>query len=135
MYRTEQRKKLSAFFKSHPDLTITAKDLEKALAEGDGPALSTSAIYRNLDRLEQEGIIMRYASKNRRENLYRYVQAESCENRLHLACIKCGKTQHMDNSISSELLDKVMKLDCFQIDTEKTAILGLCDDCRKKETE
>lgn len=132
MYRTEQRKKLSAFFESHPDLAISAKDLAEALSEGDGPTLSTSAIYRNLDRLEQEGVIVRYASKNRRENLYRYVQSENCENRLHLACVQCGKTYHMARTLSEELLKQVGQIDGFLIDTEKTAILGLCEDCRKK---
>lgn len=132
MYRTEQRKKLSAFFESHPDLAISAKDLAAALSEENGPSLSISAIYRNLDRLEQEGVIVRYASKNRRENVYRYVQAENCENRLHLACIQCGKTYHMDSSLSEKLLKRVSQVDDFLIDTEKTAILGLCEECRKK---
>ena len=56
MYMTEQRKKLFEFFKSHPDMTISARDLAAQLVAEEHAKISVSAVYRNLAMLEREGL-------------------------------------------------------------------------------
>ena len=77
MYMTEQRKKLFEFFKSHPDMTISARDLAAQLVAEEHAKISVSAVYRNLAMLEREGLILRSPGKNNRENVYRYVSKSS----------------------------------------------------------
>ena len=48
MYMTEQRKKLFEFFQSHPDMTISARDLAAQLVAEEHAKISVSAVYRNL---------------------------------------------------------------------------------------
>ena len=57
MYMTEQRKKLFEFFQSHPDMTISARDLAAQLVAEEHAKISVSAVYRNLAMLEREGLI------------------------------------------------------------------------------
>ena len=78
MYMTEQRKKLFEFFKSHPDMTISARDLAAQLVAEEHAKISVSAVYRNLAMLEREGLILRSPGKNNRENVYRYVSLGAC---------------------------------------------------------
>ena len=70
MYMTEQRKKLFEFFQSHPDMTISARDLAAQLVAEEHAKISVSAVYRNLAMLEREGLILRSPGKNNRENVY-----------------------------------------------------------------
>ena len=53
MYMTEQRKKLFEFFQSHPDMTISARDLAAQLVAEEHAKISVSAVYRNLAMLER----------------------------------------------------------------------------------
>ncbi len=102
MYMTEQRKKLFEFFKSHPDMTISARDLAAQLVAEEHAKISVSAVYRNLAMLEREGLILRSPGKNNRENVYRYVSLGACEDKLHITCLKCGRTTHMTQKISDK---------------------------------
>ena len=121
MYMTEQRKKLFEFFKSHPDMTISARDLAAQLVAEEHAKISVSAVYRNLAMLEREGLILRSPGKNNRENVYRYVSLGACEDKLHITCLKCGRTTHMTQKISDKLLKDVLRGDKFD---------GVCKDCR-----
>ena len=116
MYMTEQRKKLFEFFKSHPDMTISARDLAAQLVAEEHAKISVSAVYRNLAMLEREGLILRSPGKNNRENVYRYVSLGACEDKLHITCLK--------------LLKDVLRGDKFDIDLSKTTVYGICKDCR-----
>ena len=106
MYMTEQRKKLFEFFQSHPDMTISARDLAAQLVAEEHAKISVSAVYRNLAMLEREGLI------------------------LHITCLKCGRTTHMTQKISDKLLRDVLRGDKFDIDLSKTTVYGVCKDCR-----
>ena len=44
MYMTEQRKKLFEFFQSHPDMTISARDLAAQLVAEEHAKISVSAV-------------------------------------------------------------------------------------------
>lgn len=80
--------------------------------------------------LEREGLILRSPGKNNRENVYRYVSSETCDDKLHITCLKCGRTTHMTQKISDKLLWDVLRGDKFDIDLSKTTVYGVCKDCR-----
>ncbi len=130
MYMTEQRKKLFDFFRNHPDMTISARELEKQLVAEEGAGISISAVYRNLSMLEKEGLILRSTGKNNRENMYRYVSSEDCDDKLHMTCLHCGETIHMTQKVSDKLKKDVLRTDGFAIDLSKTTIYGICKNCR-----
>lgn len=130
MYMTEQRKKLFAFFRARPDVNLSAKDIVRAVQESGGTPVSVSAVYRNLDKMEKAGLLIRSAGRTSRESLYRYVSDNHCDNKLHLTCLKCGKTIHMNSRISDILYKEVLSSDDFSIDASRTTLYGWCKKCR-----
>ena len=87
-YITKQRRLLLDFLAKHTDETLSAGQIAEALS---GKEISTSAIYRNLAALEQEGKLKRSVKPGSQEAYYRYTDDEDCRGHLHLSCLRCGK--------------------------------------------
>ncbi len=125
-YMTEQRRKLLDFLHSHPDKLFSAKDIARNLSDRD---ISVSAVYRNLAWLERAGVISRTVKDGRREIYYSCVGADCCREKIHLTCMKCGDTFHMDSEVSERILRDVAGVDGFRIDKCKTVLYGVCKHC------
>jgi len=125
-YMTEQRRELLEFFRKNHDRCFNARDVAEALKNSN---ISISAIYRNLSRLERDGYLSRTVKKGSRESYYQSMMLDNCRNRIHLSCIKCGNTFHMDNEVSAALLEGVSKSDGFSISKAKTVLYGVCGNC------
>lgn len=125
-YVTEQRRLLLDFLHSNPDRQFTAREIAAHLA---GRNVSVSAVYRNLARLEKSGEISRSVKDGRREMYYSCVGADCCRERIHLTCMKCGGTFHMDSTVSERILSDVAGVDGFRIDKCKTVLYGICRHC------
>ncbi|MBE6687805.1 MAG: transcriptional repressor [Ruminococcaceae bacterium] len=131
-YMTEQRRELMSFFKNNPDKSFTAKEVKSALKNAE---ISISAIYRNLARLEQDGYITRSVKNTSREIYYQSLISEKCRHCIHLNCVKCGNTFHMNHDICTELMQNVSERDGFKISSEKTVLYGVCGKCGGAESE
>lgn len=125
-YMTEQRRKLLDFFKNHPDKRFTAKQVAESLKKSD---ISISAIYRNLSKLEQDGYLSRTVRQGSSESCYQSLFSECCRECIHLSCIKCGNTFHMDHDVSAALMEGVSRQDGFKISRAKTVLYGICSRC------
>lgn len=130
-YRTQQRKQLFSFLQNHPDRQFSAKQIAQQLSES---GVSLSAVYRNLASLEREALVNRFTKEGSRELYYQYVQSEKCQNRMHLICMKCGRTLHMDATATDRLLNHVFQADGFQINKPKSVLFGLCRQCAEHHT-
>ena len=127
-YLTKQRKLLLDFLAEHTDETLSAGQIADALA---GKEISTSAIYRNLAALEQEGRLKRSARPGSQEAYYRFTDEEDCRGHLHLSCLRCGKTVHVEEAETDALTHKLAKSEGFALDREDTVLYGICADCQK----
>ena len=130
-YKTEQRSKLLNVMQSEPHRYFTAKELADIL---DHHNISLSAVYRNLSTMSQEGIVKKTIGKNGREAVYRYINSDECKNEIHIRCLECGKIFHLDHAVSESFRNKLMEMYSFAIDSSKTVIMGLCENCRKANT-
>ena len=120
MYMTAQRKLLFEFFSTHPDISITARELYTKLNKNGKTKISISAVYRNLSILTKAGLILQVISNDNKEALYR----------LHMTCLNCGKTYHISQKISEKLTEDVLNTDAFSIDEAQTTIYGRCKTCK-----
>ncbi len=125
-YMTQQRRGLLSFFMKNPDKCFTAREVAENLSQS---GISISAVYRNLSRLEQDGCIRRIAKKGSRESLYQSMLSHDCRENIHLSCVKCGNTFHMDCKISEQLLNTVSKTDGFEISKDISVLYGVCTNC------
>lgn len=128
-YMTKQRRELAAFLQARPDQQLSAKQIACALEE---KGVSMSAVYRNLVYLTQMGVVRKLATGVEHEALYQYMDAKDCKNCIHLTCMQCGQSFHMDTRLSEQMLSAVSEADGFQINKAKTVVFGLCKDCSRR---
>ena len=127
-YLTQQRRRLLTYLSEHTDEQMTARQIADALAADN---ISISAIYRNLSALEEEGILKRNIRENTREVCYQYIAAKECKDCLHLSCRICGKSIHLDETDTTQLIQNALRNTGFQIEKSRTILYGICGDCRK----
>jgi len=125
-YKTKQRSLLLDFLAKHPDEQLSAGRIAEALS---GAEISTSAIYRNLAGLEQEGKLRRVPRPGSQETCYRYADAAPCRGHLHLSCLRCGKTVHVEEGKTDALAQSLASSEGFTLDKADTVLYGICADC------
>ena len=98
-YATASRRKILEFLKEQKDRTVTAADIDAYLKES-GSDVNITTIYRYLDKLEQDGTVIKYVAEKGHQAAYQYVEQEQhCEGHLHLKCVKCGCILHLNLSL------------------------------------
>ena len=132
MYMTAQRKRLFQFFNDHPDASFSARDIQALLNRSEASAISLSAVYRNLASLAEAGLILKSAASDGQETLYRFVGADACRDELHMTCLSCGQTTHVDHATARALAQALEGNDEFQMNLGQTTIYGLCKKCWEK---
>ncbi|MFI3212294.1 MAG: transcriptional repressor [Eubacteriales bacterium] len=129
-YKTEQRKKLITLFENNIHRTLSAQDIATAL---DGQGISTSAIYRNLTEMVDEGLLCKVSSQNRSGSLYQYVDPNHCVGVIHFKCEKCDATFHLDRSISQMIMNIAKEHYHFSINGGSAFLYGRCENCDSRE--
>ncbi len=127
-YNTGQRSRLLTFLEQHRDEPLSAEQIAERITS-EGGEISLSAIYRNLERLEQDGSVRRSAAEDGRKAVYQYTGGE-CGEHLHLRCTDCGSMIHLDHPTTEALRDAAQSCGGFSIDERKTVIYGRCSKCR-----
>ena len=127
-YMTKQRKLLMDYLSEHTDEKLSAGQIAEALSKKE---ISTSAIYRNLTVLEQEGKVRRSVKPGSQEAFYRYADDEHCQGHMHLSCLRCGRTVHVEEKETDALANRLAKNEGFALDRTDTVLYGICADCQK----
>lgn len=128
-YQTRQKELVLACLKEHAGTWITARQVAQMLAERDA-AVGTATIYRNLERLEVEGIIARGTVEGSNGTCYRYLPPEP--ERLqgfYLKCESCGRLMEIDCAELASFYEHFSREHHISIDPVKTVLYGTCPDC------
>lgn len=129
-YQTRGKQSIEAYLKMHAGQSFTAAELHHYLEENH-ESMNLTTVYRNLDRLAEKGVLMKY--KNPSEGCARYQvgSEESCKEHLHLQCSGCGKIYHMECSFMDQIASHLMEHHGFQLECAGSMINGYCADCQK----
>jgi len=125
-YRTEQRKSILDYLESHRDACLTAGDIATALS----PSVSKSAVYRNLAELESEGKVVRVSQAGDRSVGYRYQASHACMGKIHISCVRCGKTEHISPRTTMVFEAALAASDGFSLNKGECQLYGVCKECR-----
>ncbi|MCR5546129.1 MAG: transcriptional repressor [Lachnospiraceae bacterium] len=132
-YKTKSRNLIIEYLKAHSDERFTARDIVEALSK-DEASVNRSTIYRNLERLSQEGKLVRYKETDVAATCYQFSEGhEACHTHMHAQCEECGKIFHLKNDVFKSASKKLQSEYGLEIDYGKTVIMGICDDCKKKK--
>lgn len=126
---TKQRKTLLDFFSRHIHEALSAKEIADTLGERQ---ISSSAVYRNLAALEEDGLLKRVGKPGSHEAYFQYTDDSECVEKLHLSCKRCGKMYHMNTSGAEQLIRTIAEKEGFSVDRSETVLYGICEACQKK---
>ncbi len=134
-YRSQYKSWIRDFFSKHEDEMICASDILERM-RSDGLTINQATVYRNLDRLEEAGTIRGHRLCDKGEKYYQYLSAgHDCPHHLHLYCKSCGRVIHLDCAFMKNIQSHLQKDHGFLLDCGYSVLVGLCDECRKKEGE
>jgi Fur family transcriptional regulator, ferric uptake regulator len=109
---------------SHSSDHLTAEDLTTEV-QRNAPDTSPSTIYRNLEELEQLGIVV-HAHMGRSAAVYHLAGPVHG----HLLCAQCGATIEVPSATFESLVHAVRRQYGFDVDRHHLAISGRCSYCR-----
>ena len=128
-YDTGQRRCLIGVLEKHCDRQLSAEQIA-GLIEAEGGEISLSAVYRNIERLEQEGLVRRSLVGGSKKAVYQYIGGQ-CAMHLHLQCVSCGQISHLDDEAANAMREAVSACGDFAIDEKMTVLYGRCKECVK----
>jgi len=124
-YKTEQRKNILEYLESNRDACVTASEIAAALS----PTVSKSAVYRNLSELESEGKVVRVSLAGDRSVGYRYQASHACAGKIHISCVRCGKTEHLSPRTTMVFEAALAAADGFSLNKGECLLYGVCKSC------
>lgn len=131
VYRTKAKEEIRKFVLERQDKHFTVADISRHLEE-KMIHMNITTIYRNLDKLIEEGILMKFKNTNEDFTVYQYRQeGENCESHLHLQCDTCGKTIHTTHSFMEKLSKDMMEEYGFNLECKESVLIGRCESCKK----
>lgn len=137
VYKTKQQELLLSYLREMQGKHFTAEDVRLHFEEKK-ISIGIATIYRQLEKLVNEGKIQKYFIDDHSAACFEYA-GESCnqnEKHFHLKCELCGRLIHLECDELEELGGHLKTEHGFVINPLRTVFYGLCTDCaNKKEAE
>ena len=130
-YKTKQRERLIAYLKTVKGTHITAADVCKFFKDQDS-SIGQSTIYRQLEKLVDEGLLKKYIVDSNSPACFEYVEADSHVGEsvcFHCKCEKCGSLIHLHCDTLEGIESHLYEEHNFKINTARTVFYGLCSKC------
>ena len=126
-------KNVLEYLKKQRAVTVSVADIEKYL-KTEGIKVNTTTVYRYLDKLCAEHIVIKYPDLNSDKAVFQFAGEEKkCTEHLHLKCIRCGKVVHLDCDFMAEFKEHLYKDHGFRLHCSGDMLHGICQDCENKK--
>ena len=132
-YKTKQREQLLDYLKTVPGKHITVGEICGFLRD-NGAVISTTTVYRQLEKMVNEGIVNKYIIDANSPACFEYIQKEvNCHEHecFHCKCEKCGKLIHLHCDEISNVERHILEEHGFRIDSLRTVFYGICEECQQ----
>ena len=131
-YHTKQRELILECLKAHRAQHVTADNILEYL-KAQGASVGQATVYRNLDKLTREGVVVKYAGPEGQGACFQYAECEGeGAAHYHLVCIDCGQMIHLQCEYLDEMTAHLLQHHQFSIDKYRTVIYGQCKRCAEK---
>ncbi|MBQ9156453.1 MAG: transcriptional repressor [Eubacterium sp.] len=133
-YRTKHRDDLLSFLRTIPGQHVTASDVQ-AYFKNNGKNIGTATIYRQLDRMVDEGLVTKFTIDSTSPACYQYLEPEThCQDDIcyHCKCEECGRVIHLHCHEIPEFHKHILEHHGFEVNSMRTVYYGICSDCAKK---
>lgn len=132
-YKTKQRERILSYLKSTEGKHITAADVCRYFREC-GAEMSQSTVYRQLERLVDEGVLNKYVIDAGTPACFEYMEQGSHVHHavcFHCKCEQCGKLIHMHCEQLEAVGIHLRSEHGFVLDPQRTVLWGLCGHCQE----
>ncbi|MCM1083042.1 MAG: transcriptional repressor [Clostridium sp.] len=129
-YSTDKKNKILECLKNNANSDMTVKDIEAYLLNQLDTKVNIATIYRNLDKLEKNGCVLRHTDEAGNKSTYQYAGSENkCHKHIHMKCSTCGQVYHMDCDFMEELERHMYEHHGFILECKTSMIYGTCKNC------
>lgn len=125
-YKTKQESLIISFFKNNSKGHYSADEAYLAIAS---EGISRATVYRRIERLVSEGVLLKYNAGNGIGVYYQYCNHEHNGACLHFVCTKCNSLQHLDCTVFDDVQQHLDSNHHLKLDGSKTVFYGLCERC------
>ena len=136
-YKSKHRDQILAVLKEREGEHMTAGQILDRLRE-KGSATGVATIYRQLDRLVEEGAVNKYMVDAVTGACYEFKGEHGKDSAyVHGKCEKCGKVVHLERRTVEAAMRSLSGADTgeeggFELDPMRTLFYGICGDCRRQ---
>lgn len=128
-YNTNISKVIEEYIDMQTDISFSAADVYSYMQE-NGISVNLATVYRNLDKLTDRKILIKFKAVNSDNYLYHTAKSDcNCHRHLHIRCRKCGKIVHLDNNLMNEMIARLNEQYHFVLECENSSLCGLCEEC------
>ena len=131
-YKTHQRDEMIDCIRQMPRGHFTAADLADRL-KSQGSSIGTTTVYRHLERLCEEGILIRHYIDENTPVCYEYTGHAGTESCWHCKCTECGRLIHLHCDELEAIQSHLLEHHGFTLNPMRTVFYGLCGDCSSAE--
>lgn len=103
----------------------TADEIHETITK-DYPAIGRGTVYRNLQRLSEEGQIRKIEVPGGAD-----CYDHQCHDHYHIKCVKCGRIFDVDTEYLTDLEKSVRDTHGFQFISHDIIFKGICPKCSK----
>lgn len=118
-----------AYLEENKEKSFSAYDINAYLEKQD-IQVNLTTIYRNLDKLMENGILMKHKTAGDECCKYQYVKPHgNCQEHIHMKCRSCGKIFHLECCFMEEISAHLKKEHGFTLECADSILVGLCESC------
>lgn len=130
-YVTKTRNLILQYITEHKSKQFSASDIYEYIQK-ENTQINVTTVYRNLDKLSEEGILLRYKYADDKCCMYQFAgKSEECQHHLHLKCQDCGKIIHLECEFMNEISKHLLEHHGFSVKCKESMLVGVCEDCQK----
>ena len=130
-YKTKHYQEIMDYLKTIPGKHVTASEICSHFKEA-GSTIGTATVYRQLERLVSEGLIVKMIVDENTGACFVYegdgIQAGTADC-FHCKCVKCGKLIHMECREVMMIAQHMKEHHDFIMDTGRIVFYGTCGKC------
>lgn len=121
---TVQRAAIWDVLAAEPDLHLTAEEVAERV-RARLPQVNPSTVYRTLDTLVEEGLVVRTDLGADRA----YFEPTHEHRHHHLVCESCGTVRHVHDEALESLGDRLARSSGFRLGDRELTLFGFCERC------
>lgn len=133
-YQSKQRRLILEHLKLWRNDFLSAEEIQQRMI-GAGVKVGLTTIYRTLDMLEEDRLVVKVPGIDGVSARYRYIgeaqEETSPYGRLH--CRECGRSMKLNCDHIDDFFHHIEEEHHFKINRQQTLFYGTCEDCQKKQ--